>query len=712
MAPYVGQALLLGSLLTSLLLVFFNKATSRFYAFLPILLTVSFGWLIYGHLASDFSLLNVVHHSHTQKPWLYKLAGTWGNHEGSMLLWTLFLSWAGFLAFPKNRQALGLYSLLTFGFIFFLMMTCDPFAASAIIPEEGNDLNPLLQDPLLAIHPPFLYAGYICTSILFIMGVLKMTSLKDWRKWTLLSWTLLTIGLGLGSFWAYYELGWGGWWFWDPVENISLIPWLLLTALLHTLLLPEKNDRRIHFLGYLTFLSCLIGTFVVRSGLLISVHSFAISPERGLFLGILIAFILLPGAWILLKSPTDSPPSLSPDNSSISRPQAIRYGILFLILGSIIVTFGTFYPLILEAFHQSITVGAPYFNSTFIPIMLPLLGLMAIQHWITRSGNLVPQTYSTLLASIVMIILLIWMNLLPLSLKLIPLCLGGWLVLSTCHKGIETRTLKSLSMTLAHAGLGLMVIGMSLTTLLETESLVALKEGESTQISDISLTLDHLEPHKGPNYMCQRAILKDSMGNQLAPEKRFYWTQGIIHNETAIQSGLFHHLYIALGERYDNDSWSFRLYYKPWINLLWGGLILMVLGGGMGLYRRLFLSFFFLSLTFPCQALEIHEQLGDRALEARAKTLGDQLICPTCAGQSLNDSAADEAQLLREIIRQKLLKKESDQEIKDWFIQRYGERVLLTPPLSPTTYILWAFPWILFMLLIGYWHTQFKQKKT
>jgi cytochrome c-type biogenesis protein CcmH/NrfF len=257
--------------------------------------------------------------------------------------------------------------------------------------------------------------------------------------------------------------------------------------------------------------------------------------------------------------------------------------------------------------------------------------------------------------------------------------------------------LKKMAMVFSHGGLAITILGMVLTTVLETEFLVSLKEGESTQLAGHILTLTRMTPHEGPNYRAQRALLTSDCG-PLVPEKRFYWTQKIIHNETSIRSTLFHHLYVALGEHYDNNSWGFRIYHKPWINLIWMGIILMVCGGLLGIYRRragLMTILMGAFLWAPAHALEVHEALPLKVLEIRAKALGDQLICPTCAGQSLNDSAADEAQLLREIIRQKILKGESDQQIIQWFVERYGNRVLFKPPLTPLTYLLWGFPWML-----------------
>lgn len=713
--PYIGQALLLFILATcflTLALPLSLKSLKRLYATQVMLVGSAFVLLLYAHLISDFSLLTVVQHSHTQKPLLYKIAGTWGHHEGSFLFWTFLFTLVGGLAFRRslNAEPFYVYSALTTGFILFMLMTCDPFVPILDIPLEGKDLNPLLQDPLLAIHPPFLYLGYISTSVLFTLSLINSNNTKLWRQWCLISWISLTLGLALGSFWAYYELGWGGWWFWDPVENVALIPWLLLTSLLHTLQLKTpKNLNAIKTLSFFCFASCLCGTYIVRSGLLTSVHSFAIAPERGLFLGILIIFILGPSLYILLKQKQHS----SLPSQTGSDKQLIRMGAGLLTLGAAIVALGTIYPLLMEFFHKSITVGAPYFKATFIPIMLPLLALMALHPWLKRTSFfLLQEGYTPLILSAFISLSLWFYNPLPLF-NVCIFFLSVWLLLSLLwffsYKIYLERKipLKKISMAIAHFGLAVSALGMVLSISFEKEELVALKVGESATFANQTITLKEMQPHKGANFMSQRAILETKDKKYLTPEKRFYWTQSILHNETSIQSGLFDHFYVALGDRYDDDSWSFRFYDKPWINLIWMGAALMAIGGLLGLLRRrlgwaVFLLYAFgNSMTpFPTHALNYHEQLSLTTLEIRAKELGDQLICPTCVGQTLNDSEAEEAQLLREIIREQLMKGYSDQQVLDWFVDRYGNRVLLNPPLLWETMLLWGLPWILFCLFL------------
>lgn len=716
-APYIGQGLLIGALLVSIISLFTfreggevkpSSNFQHFYSIQVILLLSAFLWLILAYLRSDFSFLIVVLHSHTQKPWLYKFAAAWGNHEGSMVLWTTLLSIVGWAAFYsqglKNKNLLVVFSVLNALFILFMLMTCDPFSPILDIPSEGRDLNPLLQDPLLAIHPPFLYAGYLSTAVLFALAILKDDALETWRRWTLLSWTFLTIGLGLGSFWAYYELGWGGWWFWDPVENVALIPWLILTALLHNLISQKKDAPFSHlsrWLGYISFMACLGGTFIVRSGLLTSVHSFAIDPERGLFFALLCLGIFLPTVPLMINYHRDSTSSKE-ISQFLDRVFILRLGVGLFLLGAGVITFGTLYPLVLEGLGHPITIGPPYFKATFIPMMLPLLVLMVLQLWPTYK---IPEVWSGLLLALFITLICLYWGWITNLIYLLIMVLGLWLFLGTLQHAFKNFSLNKLPMTIAHGGLALAVLGMVLSVALEQETLVALKEGEKTSFVGRTITFKELQPHKGSTYMAQRAVLGDDQGRFLTPEKRFYWAQGIIHNETAIHSFGLDHLYVVLGDRYDNDSWSFRFYHKPWINLIWLGGGFMAIGGILGFWRRRWYQslvlFLFLIPLSSSHSINVHEQLADQALEMRAKTLGDQLLCPTCAGQILNDSETEEAQLLRAIIREQLRKGYSDQQVVNWFMDRYGDKILLSPPLNWTTGVLWGLPWLVFLGLFG-----------
>lgn len=681
-----------------------------------VMLLLAFFWLMRCHVVSDFSLLTVVQHSHTDKPLLYKIAGTWGYHEGSFLLWTLLMACCGGIAFLRSVSLTPLYlfSCLNIGFISFLLLACDPFVPIADVPLQGNDLNPILQDPLLAIHPPCLYVGYVSTAVLFVMTLLEKPSVRLWRQWALISWTFLTIGLGLGSIWAYYELGWGGWWFWDPVENISLIPWLLLTALIHAFHEGyQKASKTIRALSYGVFMACMGGTFVVRSGWLTSVHTFAVDPERGVFLGLLLGSIFLPSFYLFRKR-SDILPSQE-EKADTWKILALRSGIGLCILGALIVAFGTLYPLVLEIFDRYITVGAPYFNATFVPIMLPLLALMALYPWLKAKAVFPRVCYSEALTAFIlsglMTVLICFYERSFGILAATILLFSGWLLISTLMyfiRGLAKKnfTLKKVSMEIAHMGLAVAVLGMVLSLTLETEKTFTMKAGESTSFVEDTLTLEEMLPHRASNYMAQTAILRLSSGEILKPEKRFYMAQGTIHNETALCVGLFDHLYVVLGDRYEDESWGFRLYHKPWINLIWYGVALMVLGGGLGFLRRRFVMGLFLlaALHSGIEAFESEGRLSHPHLEERAKTLGQQLLCPTCAGQVLNDSEVEEAVLLKSIIRQQLIKGYSDQQVRDWFVERYGNKILLSPPFVTETILLWGAPWIfafLFLLYMG-----------
>ncbi|MBW8309614.1 MAG: cytochrome c biogenesis protein CcsA [Candidatus Paracaedibacteraceae bacterium] len=584
--PYVGQALLYLAAIIASLVCLLPRYKVGLFAFLWLTIAAAFGWLMCAHITSDFSFLNVVMHSHTQKPLLYKISGVWGNHEGSMLLWLLLLVTVGGTAFRSQAQGLSFVAYSTLAVLLFLIVACNPFTAVLISPLEGRDLNPLLQDPLLAIHPPFLYLGIVSSLIPLILSSLRQWD-RSWAYWTLFSWTFLTIGIVLGSFWAYYELGWGGWWFWDPVENAALIPWLLQTAAIHSLILVRQGRLSLSvpkWLSFATFATCLLGTFIIRSGLVTSVHSFAVDPERGIFLLLVALVILLPLAVRLWKIKTVAA-GLTPVGLNLA--MALKLGVFFLCFTAFTVAFGTLYPLILQAFNSQLTVGAPYFNATVIPIMIPLLVLMALQPWLTSTHLKTQQALSPLLIAAAAVVLL-WfqfhMNR--------PLILGGygvgvWL-LSSMILGVWKRrwTRLQIPMILAHSGVGLAVVGMALTLGFEDEKLVALRTHDTVTFHNQNLTLTDIIGKKGENYMGQTAHLRLNNQTTLKPQKRFYWTQGIIHQETAIYSQGFDHYYISMGDHYQDDSWGFRLAYKPWINLMWLGFCCLGLAGLWRLGQR------------------------------------------------------------------------------------------------------------------------------
>ncbi|MGV8948563.1 MAG: cytochrome c-type biogenesis CcmF C-terminal domain-containing protein [Candidatus Paracaedibacter sp.] len=688
----------------------------------------AFFLLLYAHVTDQFALLSVVMHSHTAKPLLYKISGVWGNHEGSMLLWVMILVIFGAIIARQVKDleapyplAVPLMGVMNFGFLLFVLMACDPFAIAGHIPLQGQDLNPLLQDPSLAIHPPILYIGYAGFAVPFIFSVVALIHGKvpeTWagflRPWVLFSWTFLTLGAGLGSFWAYYELGWGGWWFWDPVENAALMPWLTATALVHavcTLTVTKSLRAWTLCLSILTFALCLFGTFLVRSGLLTSVHNFAVDPERGAFILILSSCLILPAvglfAWRLkeLRSPIVT--------TLLSRQGLMVLMTLILFAGTATVALGTLYPLILEAFGQKITVGAPYFNATFVPMMLPLLGLLGLSLWYSwkPQGLLPPSSSKWLLPVFCLTVCVVLIAHFGFGVRhiigLTAFAGAVWAILGTVSYAIKKR--KILSGTIfAHLGIGVAVLGMVGSSLGESEVIKVVKLREAFEVGPVSLTLQEIRTIEGSNYRAQRATLTtNSYGSPLTPEKRFYWTQKVIHGESAIKSVGFawlHHIYITLGEEYEGGQWSIHAYYKPFINLLWVGIFLVVFGGILSTIKR-FRSLkkvfpVIMVLLQPAFCIDAHEQLADPLLEGRARALSQKILCPTCQGQTLDESPVESAVQLRHEIRILLSQGHTDEQIIESLEAHYGKQVIIAPRVDLSTYALWFGPWIIFMLIV------------
>ncbi len=593
-----GQACLLIASLLCVSHILLKKFRLIFSYSIFFWIAAAFGTLMWAHVTSDFSYLNVVQHSHTSKPLLYKISGVWGNHEGSMLLWVLLLGLYASLSsyfLPQNlKEPTGrILTSIILGFLIFVLIASDPFITLEIPLLEGNDLNPLLQDPSLAIHPPILYAGYVGCSVPFalcvvalLQGTLSINHISALRFWMLVSWSFMTAGLALGSFWAYYELGWGGFWFWDPVENAALLPWLTATAFLHSIICAQKQQtltRVSLLLGVLTFGLCLFSLFFVRSGLLTSVHSFAVDPERGVLLLILLCTFTLPSIvlWIWRFPIFQGLPISSP----WSRPGMIALNNVFLFCGTATIFISILYPLILSYFGKSITIGTPYFQATFIPLMLPLLGLMGVGIW-KHYEKLLPAFSASLLS----VLLCWWLLPHPSFLAFFATGLSVWVMISTLlYLKSHPINLKTLSMIFAHFGLGLCVLGMVCSTYGEIEQHVFLKKEESFNIAGYTGAFKNLQIKQGPNYTAHQAVLNISHSGkeitQLVPEKRYYETQKIIHNETAIYSTLFSHIYTALIDD-SNETIELKVHYKPFMNLLWFGIILMVVGGALGVIKR------------------------------------------------------------------------------------------------------------------------------
>ncbi|KTS03170.1 cytochrome C biogenesis protein CcmF [Methylobacterium radiotolerans] len=592
----------------------------------------AFAALTYAHVTSDFSVQNVVENSHTQKPLIYKISGVWGNHEGSMLLWVLILTLFGAcVAAAKNSvpprlraSTLGVQGLITFVFVLFIITTSNPFTRVIPAPLEGNDLNPLLQDPGLAIHPPLLYVGYVGFSISFAFAVAALIDgridavwARAVRPWTLAAWCFLTLGIAMGSYWAYYELGWGGWWFWDPVENASLMPWIAGTALLHSTVVMEKRDALkvwTVLLAILTFSLSLIGTFLVRSGVITSVHSFATDPTRGVFiLAILVLFIggsLTLFAW---RAPLLRQGGLF---APISREGSLVLNNLFLVAACATVLVGTLYPLVLEMLTgEKITVGPPFFNSTFVPLAIPLLLIVPMgQSLAWKRGDVLAaaqRLFAALAVALVVgfgVLALTWGGpaMAPVGIGLgAYLLIGSALEIVTRARGYGASRARSLGQigrravglprsawgtAIAHAGVGVVVLGIAAQGW-ATEGLATLKAGQSLATGPYVATLDRVAPRKGPNYEEAAAFLTirtrggDEVG-QVETGKRFYPSRKMAVTESGLLTVGASQVYASLGEIGQDGGVGLRLYYKPLVLLIWLGAVVMAVGGGLSLTDR------------------------------------------------------------------------------------------------------------------------------
>ncbi|HIF19053.1 MAG TPA: heme lyase CcmF/NrfE family subunit, partial [Gammaproteobacteria bacterium] len=548
--------------------------------------------------------------SHTNLPVPYKVAALWGAHEGSLLLWILLLSlWGTSLAYSKKFfdhtlvlkiSSLSILGLVSFGFILFIIYTSNPFERIYPFPEQGQSLNPLLQDPALAIHPPILYAGYVGLAVPFALALASLMSSNDYhwaglaRIWAINSWLFLTGGIALGSWWAYYELGWGGWWFWDPVENASLMPWLVATALVHSLIVTEKKQIFNGFsalLAIIAFSLSLLGTFLVRSGVLISVHSFASDPERGLFILMLIGFFT-GGALIIyaLNQKRSKPLNLN----LWSRESLLLLNNVFLCSAAGLIMIGTLYPLVLELVNsEKISVGPPYFNFVilfpFIPLML-FIGVAVFSSWNGTGKKLLVNINRLALLSIVMGLITSYLILgyetptatLGIILALWTIFTGAMPVIK--NLGSQTHQLiKNLPMALAHIGLGLTVLGITVTSSYGITFDDTLGFGQSKQVGSYEFKLITIEDRAGPNFKAKVATVDIFSNNKkvgtVFPEKRTYDSAAPSMTEAGIDSNLFRDLFVALGEDLGGGVWSMHLQFKPLLRLIWLGPFIMILGG-------------------------------------------------------------------------------------------------------------------------------------
>ena len=593
-------------------------ATAQF-----LLVAGSFAALTYSFVVSDFSLRLVVLNSHSAKPLLYKFSGVWGNHEGSMLLWVLILALFGAMAawfggnLPPTLRArvLAIQSLIAAAFFAFILFTSNPFLRMAIPPLDGQDLNPLLQDPGLAFHPPFLYLGYVGLSICFSFAVAALIEGRvdaawgRWvRPWTLAAWVFLTIGIALGSWWAYYELGWGGFWFWDPVENASFMPWLFAAALLHSAIVVEKREALKSWtvlLAILAFGFSLIGTFIVRSGVLTSVHAFANDPERGVFiLGILVFFT---GGALTLFAARASTMDAKGIFGVVSRESALVANNILLAVSSFVVFVGTMWPLVAEmAFGRKLSVGAPFFEMAFTPFMI-VLGLIlpvgSMLAW--KRGSLSRVTRQLVPALVLAVALagLVWsMQTGRTLLGPVGVFLGTWVIAGaltdlwsrTGQKREVSRLLRlpraDWGKTVAHAGLGITILGVSGLLAWQQEDIRVAQVGEPFDVGAYTLELADVQRVQGPNYMSTTGeVILSQDGTEVArlfPEKRTYPVQQMPTTEAAIDYRFLRDVYVVIGDPQDNGGWVMRSYIKPLANWIWGGCILMAIGGLLSLSDR------------------------------------------------------------------------------------------------------------------------------
>ncbi len=585
-----------------------------------VLCALAFAALTWAYVTSDFTVLNVADNSHTLKPMIYKVAGVWGNHEGSMLLWLLMLSLFGMLVALRQdeRRVLQIHGLIGAGFLAYTLLASNPFERIYPPPFDGMDLNPVLQDPALALHPPLLYMGYVGFSVAFAYAVAALWDGKadrDWasavRPWVMLAWTALSAGIALGSWWAYYELGWGGWWFWDPVENASLMPWLVGTALLHSVIVMQTRGglrRWTVLLAITAFSLSLLGTFLVRSGVLTSVHAFAVDPQRGVF--ILALLVLYTGGALLLYALRAGNLKSDAAFSPASRESLLVFNNLFLATMTATVLIGTLYPLALSALDAGqISVGPPYFHLTFVPLAVPLLILVTIGPFVPWKKGDPRGIAGKLRAAAFLTALTLLMTLFAGHSPLLPSLLGSglaaWLIYGALTEAATRLGLFRLSgsdimrrlagtsparwgMTLAHLGLGIAVLGMTGTGLWLREHTAVLQPGDKMSVAHFELTLTEVGPAFGPNYTAIRAIIdgrntRSGRHFTLMPENRHFTIADEMTTEAAIRQSALSDIYVVLGERGD-DGWVINAKTHPFVKCLWLGFFLITLGGALALW--------------------------------------------------------------------------------------------------------------------------------
>ncbi len=575
-----------------------------------------FAALVYAFATSDFSVLYVTENSNTALPWYYKVCATWGGHEGSFLLWTLMLAaWTWAVGVAGNRvpreiqgRVLGTLGLLNAGFLLFLLSVSNPFERLIGGPTEGADLNPLLQDFGQIVHPPMLYLGYVGFAVAFAFGVAALLAGRldaVWARWTRpwanVAWAFLTVGIALGSWWAYYELGWGGWWFWDPVENASFMPWLAGTALIHSLAVTEKRGAFKSwtvFLAIAAFSLSLLGAFIVRSGVLTSVHSFAVDPERGLYL---LAFLVIAvgGALVLygMRAPAIRARA---QYWGLSRELMLLGNNLLLVLALVVILIYTLYPVAYEAATggDKQSIGPPYYNRVFVPLALGLaaiLAVMPVSRWRRTPVVLFRNVGLMLLAAVALGVVapLILVGEIAIG-AMLAVALGLWIAMTHAadlRKRRRSLTRSYLGMMTAHLGFAVSLVGVAVTSEFSHVVDARMTEGDTVTLNGIDYRLNHVEQVEGPNYTAERVEFTTSAGVTLYPEKRHYPARDQVMTEAGIAPGFMGDLYITLGERLPDGSWGVRINDKPLVRWVWLGALMMAIGGVLAVtdprYRRL-----------------------------------------------------------------------------------------------------------------------------
>ncbi len=713
----------------------------------------SFAALTRAFVTSDFSLRLVTENSHTLKPLIYKIAGVWGNHEGSLLLWVLILAAFGASAAvfggnlpPRLRaRVLAVQGMVGVAFYAFMLLTSNPFVRLAEPPFDGRDLNPLLQDPGLAFHPPFLYLGYVGLSMSFSFAIAALiegrvdAAWARWvRPWTLAAWIFLTIGIALGSWWAYYELGWGGFWFWDPVENASFMPWLIAGALLHSAIVVEKREALKAWtilLAILAFGFSLIGTFIVRSGVLTSVHAFANDPERGVFI-LMILCVFIGGGLTLFAARAGSLEAKGVF-APVSRESALVLNNILLTVAAFVVFVGTLWPLLAEmALGRTISVGAPFFDKAFTPFMVALavvLPLGSALPW--KRGTLAAARRPLVVAGVLSLALMGLIFALQTgrsALAPVGAGLGLWLIggaaadlwLRTGRGGARIGRLMRLpradwGRAVAHGGLGVTFIGVALVTAWTTEDIRVAQVGERFDVAGYQVTLAAVEDGEGPNYATTMGTVSVERDGALVavlhPEKRFYPVARMPTTEAAIRNGVFGDIYVVIGDRQagrrlggadlrealrqlglgGGDADGAGRCPEPERPALPRGGCGPATGGrgdGSGGMMRLRVLLLVVALALPVQALAVQpdEILADPVLEARARGISQLLRCPVCQGENIDESNAPVARDLRLVVRERLTAGDSDDQVLDFVVARFGEFVLFQPRAEGANLILWA----------------------